>query len=69
MHWRSSDQAEEVTDGGYVVRFRLSRRFFGHWGYDFTAAYWVDGLLIGRNGLLRAVSAVRSSIAKGDDMC
>lgn len=35
----------QVKEYGPVVGFRAARSFFGH-GYYFTAAYWVDGLLI-----------------------
>ncbi len=35
----------QVKEYGPVVAFRAARAFFGH-GYYFTAAYWVDGLLI-----------------------
>ena len=34
-----------IKEYGPVVAFRAARGFFGH-GYYFTAAYWVDGLLI-----------------------
>ena len=35
----------QVKEYGPVVAFRAARSFFGH-GYYYTAAYWVDGLLI-----------------------
>jgi glyoxylase-like metal-dependent hydrolase (beta-lactamase superfamily II) len=36
---------DRVTDSGQVARLRLARELFGRPAY-FTAAYWVDGLLI-----------------------
>jgi glyoxylase-like metal-dependent hydrolase (beta-lactamase superfamily II) len=39
-------QVERVTETGDVVRLRLARQFAGRWAYYFTAAYWVDGLLV-----------------------
>lgn len=38
-------QVEKVTDSGEVVKLRLARTLLGRPAY-FTAAYWVDGLLI-----------------------
>jgi glyoxylase-like metal-dependent hydrolase (beta-lactamase superfamily II) len=38
-------QVQSVTDSGHVVRLRMTRPVFGR-PYYFTAAYWVDGLLI-----------------------
>lgn len=38
-------QVEKVTDSGEVVKLRLARTLLGQPAY-FTAAYWVDGLLI-----------------------
>jgi glyoxylase-like metal-dependent hydrolase (beta-lactamase superfamily II) len=35
----------QVKEYGPVVAFRAARSFFGY-GYYFTAAYWVDGLLV-----------------------
>ena len=35
----------QTREHGPVVAFRAARAFFGH-GYYFTAAYWVDGLLV-----------------------
>ena len=39
-------QVGPVTESGDVVRLRLARQFAGRWAYYYTAAYWVDGLLI-----------------------
>lgn len=38
-------QVERVTDKGPVVKVRMARGLFGRPAY-FTAAYWVDGLLV-----------------------
>jgi len=38
-------QIETVIASGPVIRFRLARKLWGQ-PYYFTAAYWVDGLLI-----------------------
>jgi glyoxylase-like metal-dependent hydrolase (beta-lactamase superfamily II) len=39
-------QVERVTVSGDVIRLRLARQFAGRWAYYFTAAYWVDGMLV-----------------------
>jgi hypothetical protein len=37
---------DRVTESGEVVRLRLARKLAGRWARYFTAAHWVDGLLI-----------------------
>ncbi|MBN1661457.1 MAG: MBL fold metallo-hydrolase [Anaerolineae bacterium] len=55
-------QVEQVGPGQEVVKLRLARSFFGRSAY-FTAAYWVDGLLIDTGCAHTARQLV--SIAKG----
>jgi glyoxylase-like metal-dependent hydrolase (beta-lactamase superfamily II) len=38
-------QVKAVVESGHVIRFRLARALLGRPAY-FTAAYWVDGLLV-----------------------
>jgi glyoxylase-like metal-dependent hydrolase (beta-lactamase superfamily II) len=54
-------QVEPVTESGDVVRLRLARHFAGRWAYYYTAAYWVDGLLVD-TGCSHTVGQLSSAI-------